>query len=317
MQKWVFGPSETQDVCVLLFPRFSNHCLANAIEPLRATNTLLMREAYRWRFVTLEGDTVVSSSGLPVVPGGRLRDDPGGDYLFVMSSFDAADLARSATSRALQAAARRFTTIVGMDTGAWLMAQAGLLDNKTATIHWDEFNAFSESFPAVNVVTDRFAIDGNRMSCGGAMTAFDLVLTLIRQTHGAAVGMEISAYFLHQTAEVPTGRAFGPGLSPLVEGCISLMTANLEQPLAITEIAHKLHVTQRALGRAFQSELGAPPKTVYKRLRLAVARRHAQQSNYSIAEISLRCGYQSAASMTRAFIEEYGKPPSSFRKPLE
>lgn len=64
MQKWISGSGETHDVCVLLFPRFSNHCLANAIEPFRATNVLLTREAYRWRFVTLDGEAVVSSSGL-------------------------------------------------------------------------------------------------------------------------------------------------------------------------------------------------------------------------------------------------------------
>lgn len=107
MQKWISGSGETHDVCVLLFPRFSNHCLANAIEPFRATNVLLTREAYRWRFVTLDGEAVVSSSGLPVMPQARLRDDPGGDFLFVMSSYDVTDFAGPATSRALQAAARR------------------------------------------------------------------------------------------------------------------------------------------------------------------------------------------------------------------
>lgn len=313
MRKWISGTGETQDVTVLLFPRFSNHCLANAIEPLRAANALLMREAYCWRFVTLEGEAVVSSSGLPVVPNGRLRDDPGGEFLFVMSSYDMRDFARSATSRALNAAARRFGVIVGMDTGAWLMAHAGLLDGRTATIHSDEFDALSESFPAVEVVTDRYAVDGNRMSCGGAMTTFDLVLALIRRTHGTALAMEVSAFFLHRSAEAPPSLARGRGGASLVEKAVSLMSANLESPLAITEIARRLHVTQRSLGRAFQADLGAPPKTVYKRLRLAAARRYAQQSRYSVSEIALRCGYVSAASMTRAFVEEYARPPSSFR----
>lgn len=313
MQKWISGSGETHDVCVLLFPRFSNHCLANAIEPFRATNVLLTREAYRWRFVTLDGEAVVSSSGLPVMPQARLRDDPGGDFLFVMSSYDVTDFAGPATSRALQAAARRFAAIVGLDTGAWLMAQAGLLDGRAATIHRDEFDAFSENFPGIEALTDRFAIDGDRLTCGGAMTAFDLVLNLIRQTHGAALGMEVSAYFLHQSAHPPAARISRRGASPLVEEAVALMSSRLENPLAIADIARRLHVSQRSLGRAFQADLGAPPKTVYKRLRLAAARRYAQQSDYSIAEIALRCGYVSAASMTRAFAEEYGAPPSGFR----
>ena len=118
MQNWITAPSGRQDVAILLFPRFSNHCLANAVEPLRAANEILMHEAYRWRFVTLDGAEVVSSSGLPVVPHGRLRDEPGGTFLFVMSSYDVTRHAGSATDRALNSAARRFEVVAGLDT--WL-----------------------------------------------------------------------------------------------------------------------------------------------------------------------------------------------------
>ncbi|MHA3978860.1 GlxA family transcriptional regulator [Halovulum sp. GXIMD14794] len=303
----------TQDIAVLLLPRFSNHCLANAVEPLRATNGLLMREAYRWRFVTLDGAPVVSSSGLPVIPSSRLRDHPGGDMLFVISSFDVRDFATSTTARALSAAARRFKTLAGMDTGAWLMAEAGLLDRLPATIHWDELTAFSEAYPSVEAVPERYVIDGNMMTCGGAMTAFDLLLELIGRTHGAATALEVSAYFLHQSTDAPKDRLYRHRVSPLVEGCLALMSSTLEAPLTIGELATRARTTQRALARAFQSDLGAPPKTVYKRLRLAAARRYAQHSNYPVTEIAIRCGYKNAAAMTRAFVEQYGKPPSGFR----
>ncbi|MDQ2094824.1 GlxA family transcriptional regulator [Rhodalgimonas zhirmunskyi] len=315
MPNWIAAPTPPQDVAILLFPRFSNHCLANAVEPLRAANDLLLREAYRWRFVTLEGDTVTSSSGLPVVPNGRLRDHAGGDYLFVMSSYGARTCATPATARALTSAARRFKTLAGMDTGAWLMAHAGLLDGKSATIHWDELTAFSEAFPMVDTLPDRVVSDGTTLTCGGGMTAFDLVLDLIRRTHGAALGLEVSAMFLHQTVEAPPHRVFRQRVAPLVENAVALMSANLETPLAIGAIALHLRSSQKTLTRAFTKDLGAPPATVYKRLRLAAARRYAQQSGYSITEIALRCGYANAAAMTRAFTGEYGQPPSAFRRP--
>lgn len=313
MQNWIIPNVGTHKVAVLLLPRFSNHCLANAVEPLRATNELLMREAYRWQFVTLDGEAVVSSSGLPVMPGCRLRDHPGGDMLVVMSSYDVRDFATATTARALRAAARRFRTVVGMDTGAWLMAQAGLLDAGSATIHWDELTAFSEAFPSVHCVPERYVDAGDMITCGGAMTAFDLVLQLIRRAHGAAVALEVSAFFLHQSTGAPQDRIYGYRLSPRVEGCLALMSSTLETPLRIGDLAARVQTTQRTLARAFQAELGAPPKTVYKRLRLAAARRYARQSNYPITEIALRCGYRNAAAMTRAFVEEYGKPPSEFR----
>ena len=175
MRNWTRRRSNHVDVAVLLFPRFSNICLANAVEPLRAANEFLMNDIYRWSFVTLDGKAVESSSGLPVLPNGPLRDHPGGEYLFVLSSYGAAALATPDTSRALAAASRRFRHVAGMDTGAWLMADAGLLDGVKATIHWAEMTAFSERFDTIEAVSDRLVIDGNRITCGGAMAAFDTV----------------------------------------------------------------------------------------------------------------------------------------------
>src|SRR6056297_1690089 len=112
MRNWTIHQNDTQDVAVLLYPRFSNHCLANAVEPMRAVNEVLMRDAYRWRFVTLDGEPVESSSGLPVLPNSNLRDHPGGALLFVLSSYDYRACATQANNRALASAARRFQRVV-------------------------------------------------------------------------------------------------------------------------------------------------------------------------------------------------------------
>lgn len=304
---------EAEEVAILLFPEFSNHCLANAVEPLRAANGFLMREAYRWEYVTLDGAVVESSSGLPVLPNRRLQDHPGGEFLFVASSYDVRRFATQSTSRALKSATRRFRNVAGMDTGAWLMAHAGFLDGVRATIHWDELTAFSETFVNVEPVAEKYVIEGNWITCGGAMTAFDVVLELIRRRHGEALGLEVAGLFLHQSTDAPQDLLHRHRASPIVEKSLALMSSTLEAPIPISELATRVETTHRGLGRAFQSELGASPMTVYKRLRLSAARRYAQQSNYSITEIALRCGYKNAAAMTRAFVEEHGKPPSAFR----
>ncbi|MEO1106069.1 MAG: AraC family transcriptional regulator, partial [Pseudomonadota bacterium] len=182
-----------------------------------AANEFLMREAYRWDFVTLDGAAVKSSSGLPVLPSCRLRDHPGGAFLFVVSSYDVRSFATQATSRALRAAARRFQRIAAMDTGAWLMANAGLLGGAKATIHWDELTAFSETFGEVEAVAERYVIEDQRITCGGAMAAFDLALDLIGRTHGEALRLEVAALFLHQATEAPQDRIHRHRTSPLVE----------------------------------------------------------------------------------------------------
>lgn len=299
---------------MLLYPRFSNHCLANAVEPMRAANEVLMREAYRWRFVTLDGAPVESSSGLPVLPNSTLRDHPGGAFLFVLSSYDYRACATQASKRALMAAARRFDTLVGMDTGAWLMAQAGLLDGGKATIHWAELTAFEEEFDTVEVLPDRVVQDGNRVTCGGAMTAFDLLLDLMAATHGEALRLDVSDFFLHRSSDAPRDRLYRQRMSPMVKASIARMAANLEAPLSIRTLAEHAKTTQRSLTRAFHADLGAPPMVVYRRLRLAEARRQAQQSRYSVTEIALRCGYKNATAMTRAFVAEFGQPPSALRR---
>ncbi len=314
MRNWQIETADIQTVAVLLFPRFSNHCLANAVEPLRAANEKLMRIAYRWEIVTLDGEAVESSSGLPVLPACRLSDHPGGDFLFVMSSYDARRHASPRTSRALKSAAKRFPTLIGMDTGSWLMAEAELLDGLRATIHWDEFTAFSETFPDVRSVTDRVVAEPGRWSCGGAMTAFDLVLHLIRETHGEAVRLEVASVFLFQNTQPSQDLIFRRFGSDIVERAVTLMSSNLETPVPVGDIAGMLEISPRNLMRAFRNDLGAPPQTVYKRLRLMAARRYVEQSGYSIAEIALRCGYLNAAAMTRAFKDEFGIAPSRLRR---
>lgn len=313
MRYWQADAQGTEEVAILIFPEFSNHCLANAVEPLRAANGFLMREAYRWEYVTLDGKKVVSSSGLPVLPNRRLQDHPGGQYLFVASSYNVRNHATQSTSQSLRSASRRFQKLVGMDTGAWLMAQAGLLDGVKATIHWDELTAFAETFVQVDTIAARYAIEDNVATCGGAMTAFDLVLELIGRRHGEALRLEVAALFMHQAAEAPQSHLQRKHASPLVDQALTLMSSTLETPLSISEVAKRVQASHRSLGRAFQIELGASPITVYKRLRLSAALRYAQQSDYSITEIALRCGYKNAAAMTRAFVEQHGKPPSAFR----
>jgi len=314
MPNWTKPAKKEQEIAILLLPRFSNLCLANAVEPLRAANELLPRPFYRWSFVTLDGAPVTSSSGLPVLPSGKLQNHPGADGLFVMASYDARLAATAETRRTLIAADRRFGSIVGMDTGAWLLAHAGLLDNKAATIHPNEQVAFAERFEAVNVVTDRYVTENRHMTCGGAMSTFDLMLELLRRTHGEALKLELSHYFLDQPTHQGVHLLKRQSRSPTVANCIAEMGRHLEKPLQLSDLATASNMSHRNLTRLFTKELGAAPAAVYRRLRLNAARDYVSHSHLAISEISVRCGYQDASAMTRAFVKEFGRTPSSFRK---
>ncbi len=312
MPVWSNPSTAVQKVGVLLFERFSNHCLANAVEPLRAANTLARKEIYTWQFLSLSGGPVASSSGLQVSPHSRLGAEGAGDILFVMPSYGYLEHVTPATARGLRAASKRYKALAGFDTGSWLLADAGLLEKRKATIHWEELPAFQERFPEVEALRERIVIDGNRLSSSGASAAFDLVLRLISERHGEALALDVATLFMQADL---TGGSVRPErkYSRSVARALALMQENLEEPLAMPVLARRLGRTQRTVEGRFKAELGATPRMVYKRLRLGLARKLAEETELSISEIAVRTGYADASAMTRAFGQEFGISPTSLR----
>lgn len=302
MPSWSNPQGPSARVGLVLFERFSLYCLANSVEPLRAANMLGRRPAYDWRFLTLDGQPVQSSSGLEVAPHGRLGDDDGGDMLFVLPSYDFRAHATAACARALRAASLRYRTIVGFDTGSWLMAEAGLLHGRAATIHWEELAGFAERFPDVQVRRERHVIDGDRITCSGAMAAYDLVTELIGRRQGEALRLEVTDLLMAGgSSQVGTSR------DRVVDRALEIMRESLEAPMSIARIARQVGRTQRTLEARMQGVLGATPQAVYRRLRLNLARKLAEETALPVAEIAVRCGYGDASAMARAFRAEFGR----------
>lgn len=306
-------PTPPRQIAVLLFPSFSNHCLANTVEPFRAANSIARRQLYAWRFFSQDGGTVASSSGLPVATESLSQAQPRGDVLFVMPSYGYPGHATARMSRSLRAARKRFPVLVGTDTGAWLLAAAGLLDGRRATIHWDEVHAFAERFPDVNAVENRFVLEDDLATCGGASTAIELTLELIKRHHSPMFSLEVAALFMHGDRLDQTDPLQRLTSDALVRSATALMRRALETPLPIPELARRLKVDQRLLEERFRTEMHMTPLSVYKAIRLREARRLVELTRLGIAEISERCGYRNASAMTRAYRQEFGVTPRGHR----
>lgn len=310
MPKWTKTPTKPVRIAVLVFDQFSNLCLANCIEPLRAANTLSATRAFDWQIVTVDGGAVRSSSGIDVLAGAALGQVGAVDYLFVLASYEHQRHDTAANRRLLRAAARRARVTAGFDTGPWLLAAAGLLGGRRATVHWDVLDAFAERFLDVEAIRARVVRDGALMTCAGALSALDLTLDLIAENLGLSARLDVEALFIRD--DPPEG-ARDPVADPLVRRALAVMRETVERPLPLSALARRLSCQPRTLDRHFRARLGAAPGTVYRHLRLAAARKLIEESALSVAEIALRCGYESPAAMARAVRRAYGAAPTALR----
>lgn len=312
MRYWTIPATGTAALSFVLFERFSNHVFANALEPFRAANTFLGRRAYDWRILTLDGAPVRSSAGVTMLPDGALDEAAQGAALVLLPSYGYRDFATPALSRRLRAADKRFSMLVGLDGGAWLLAAARLLDGRRATIHFDEIDEFAEAFPEVDTRRERWIDDGDRLTASGAVTAFEMMTHLIARTHGTALTLRIAALFSMPDATSP-GPLEPPGGDRRIRRALALMEAHVERPLPIPEIARRAGCAQKDLERRFARAFGAPPRKVYQAIRLNAAHRLVENAGLSVSEIAARTGYDDAAAFTRAFRAAFGTSPRGLR----
>jgi len=315
MPEWTKSSPQRLSVGFLLFDRFSNLCLANCIEPLRAANALGQGPGFDWTILSPDGAPCRSSSGIEVIAQSAISDMARLDYLFVIASYGYQSLDTAQTRRALRSAVGRAGTVIGLDSGPWLMAAAGMLDGRRATLHWDELDAFAERFLAVQAERAHVVRDGAMITCAGAMSALDLTLDLIAQHCGVATKLDVEGIFMRvDSAAHASAGAPKPDPDPLVRRALDKMREAIENPISLSDLARGLSCQPRTLDRRFRARLGASPGQVYRHLRLAAARKLVEGSRLGVAEIALRCGYDSPAALTRAFRRQYGCPPRSLRR---
>jgi transcriptional regulator GlxA family with amidase domain len=274
---------------------------------MRAANTLGDRQVYDWAFVGLNQGVVTSSSQLNILTDCAIADTPQFDYLFVIASYDYDIHDTPATRRALAKVATTCKIMIGLDTGAWLMASAGLLEHKRATVHWDILDSFSERFLNVEPLRERVVRDDNRITCAGATSAYDLTRELICDHIGHGVALDVDALFMRRDNLRP--RHIGSGPSGPVQRAIDLMHRNIETPMMLDEISRQVACPPKTLSRRFQAALGATPGQVYRHIRLSAARHLVDTSSLQITEIAVRTGYESPAALTRAFRKRFGHSP--------
>lgn len=305
-------------IAMLVLPHASILEVGSALDPLRSANRHLGAEVFRWRVVTPDGGPVPLTCGIELPSVGPLGMARGADALMVIAGFRQAEVATRPLIRDLRRMAGGFRMIGGIDAGPWVLARAGLLDGHRATVHWEDLEDLAAAHPEVEVVPDRFVIDRNRVTAGGAAPAADLMLHLIASRHGPALARLVAGSFITETrpGTDPQIAALSANsrTDPRVAAAVARMEARLDAPESVAQTAAAVGLSPRRLEALFGAAYGLTPGAFGLSLRLQAARRMVTDTTHPVAEIALRCGFSSQSTLTRAFTRRFGQPPSVLRR---
>ncbi|MNF42870.1 HTH-type transcriptional regulator CdhR [compost metagenome] len=307
-----------QTLCFLLLPGFSMMGLMAAIEPLRVANRF-RAELYRWRLLSLDGAAVAASNGMSLNVDAALELPGGGSSLFVVAGFEPLALFDHRLGHWLHQAEREGATLGGIDTGSFVLAEAGLFGQQRLTLHWEAIEAFQERYPRLAVTQELFEIDGKRITSAGGTASLDLMLTLIGRDHGEELALAVSEQFVlgrirsrqdHQRMQIAS--RYDVHNKKLVQ-VIGEMQRHSEQPLGSRQLAELISVTPRQLERLFRQHLDETPSNFYLALRLDKARQLLRQTDMSVLEVGLACGFESSSYFSRCYRARFASCPSQDR----
>lgn len=313
-------PAGPRRLGFLLLPKFSLMCLLSAVEPLRGANRTLGYTAYSWHFFSADGAPVAASNGIPIAPEAGIDAVDAFPAVAVVASYDPLATVDRRLARWLQRLHRQGSELGGLETGAEVLAHAGLVSGRRVTLHWETLEAFREAHLDVDARDSLYEIDGPVFTCSGATAAMDLMLHLIGRHHGEAVAAAVADQFLHSEIREPgahqrmaADRRVGTA-SPDLARVIETMRANLEQPLDLDGLAARCGLGRRRVERLFARHVGEPPQRHYLRLRLERARHLLRYGDLPVNEVAVACGFGSAAYFARAYRNRFGHPPSHERR---
>ncbi len=302
-----------------LHPHFSMLAFTSAVEPLRAANRLSGRKLYSWLIISRDGNPVLASNGIEVVPHAGIDDVGQLSNVIVVAGLNAHLHADNRLFAWLRKLERQGCRMGALSTGSYTLARAGLLDGYRATIHWENLDGFREDFPELEVTSELFEIDGSRFTCSGGTAALDLMLSLIALEHGRDLATQVAEQFIHERIREAhdqqrmslRGRL---GIShPKLLQVIEMMEQNLEEPLPRSALARANGLSTRQLERLFRKYLNRTPTRYYLELRLHRARALLNQTSLSILDVALACGFVSASHFSKCYREFFAKTPREER----
>lgn len=299
----------------LLLDKFTMLSFASAIEPLRIANRVAGVPIYRWALAGENGREAICSNGASFRLDMGLEEVERDDIILVCGGIDVQKATTKPILNWLRREARRGVTMGGLCTGSYSMAKAGLLDGKKATIHWENQDGFLEEFEEVRLTKSVFVMDGNRWSTAGGTSSLDLILKVVAADHGEDLANTVADQLIYSTirTDQDTQRLSIPtriGVRhPKLSQVIQMMEGNIEDPMSPADLAEEVGMSTRQLERLFRRYLNRSPKRYYMELRLQKARNLLMQTDMSVINVALACGFASPSHFSKCYRSHYNTTP--------
>ncbi len=305
----------TRRFVFVLLEDFTLLSFAGAVDALRLANRYLGYDAYTWALAGEGGESATCSAGCRLSLDMDLEDLRHTDTAVVCGGVGVARQTSKRLLGWLRREARRGVTMGAFCTGAHALAEAGLLNGRRATIHWENHDGFAEDFPEVDLTRSVFVIDGNRMTTAGGSASIDLMLAVISQDHGPEVANAVADQQIYtairtdrdsQRLSVPTRIGVR---HPKLAQVIQVMEASIEEPVSPARLAADVGLSTRQLERLFRRYLNRSPKRYYMELRLQKARNLLMQTDMSVINVALACGFTSPSHFSKCYRAHYETTP--------
>ncbi len=305
-----------RDIAFLVYPGYSLMALA-MVAGFEVVNTMDGGPYYDLLFISEKGGPVKTSAGA-VLQTEVFTEKPFDTLVVGGATFPEAS--SPGLIAFMRDAPKRHRRIAAVCTGAFVLAEAGLLDGRRATTHWQHARELQKTYPKAKMEEDRiFISDGPIWTSAGMTAGIDLGLALIENDLGAEISKAVARKLViyHRRGGGQSQFSALLELSPKsdrIQAALTYARDNLHKPLSVPDLAEAAHLSPRQFSRAFHAETGQSPAKAIENLRVEGARNLMEQSRHPIDVVARQTGFSDRDHMRRAFLRAFGQPPQVLRR---
>lgn len=319
--------ASTMNIGFILLEHFSMMSFTAAVDVLVTANLVQSDTVFNVTSYALKTNSITSDLGIDITPSSKLSEiktptDSPLDILIICGGLRSSLVASAKLNQVLKQADNQNVILGSIWNGVISLAQANLLHEQTCALHIDNHPLMKEHFPDVKLTDMSYICNGSHLSCADALGALDMMLNLVESLKGPAVSRAVREILsCNRSREGRDDKLiqFGDNdqLPAILRNAIQLMNTNIEEPIAIDEMASYLNANRRQLERLFKQHLNTSPSRHYLEIRLTYARRLLIHSGDSITNIAIASGFVSSNHFSNCFSQYFKMPPSACRKKKE